>query len=43
VLDRIAVLASETEHNANAISTYVAWGLCVTALIGIVIAAWRWL
>ena len=43
VLDRIAVLATEAGTEANKVSTYVAWALCIAALIGIVIAAWRWL
>jgi hypothetical protein len=43
VLDRIAVLATETGAEASKVPTYVAWGLCVAALIGIGIAMWRWL
>jgi len=43
VLDRITVLATEAGSEANKISTYVAWALCILALIGIVIAARRWL
>jgi hypothetical protein len=43
VLDQIAVLANEAGHEASKVSTYVAWGLCIAALIGIGIAMWRWL
>jgi hypothetical protein len=43
VLHRITVLATEAGAESNKISTYVAWALCILALIGIVIAARRWL
>jgi len=43
LLDRIAVLATEAGNEANHVSTYVAWALCIAALIGIGIAMWRWL
>ena len=43
MLDRITTLASEAGSEANRISTIIAWVLCILALIGIVIAARRWL
>jgi hypothetical protein len=43
VLDRIAVLATEAGNEANQVSTYIAWALCIAALIGIGIAMRRWL
>jgi hypothetical protein len=43
VLDRIAALATEADTEASNVSTYVAWGVCIAALIGIGIAMWRWL
>jgi hypothetical protein len=43
VLDRIVVLAAETGTEASKVPTIVAWALCIAALIGIGIAASRWL
>jgi hypothetical protein len=43
VLDRMTMLATEAGSEANRVSTYVAWALCILALIGIAIAARRWL
>jgi hypothetical protein len=42
VLDRMTTLAAEASSESM-VSTYVAWALCILSLIGIVIAARRWM
>ena len=42
MLDRMTVLAAEAGNEANKVNTYVAWALCILALIGIVVAYRRW-
>jgi hypothetical protein len=42
VLDRITLLAAETAEETSKTPTYVAWAICVLALIGIVVAYRRW-
>jgi hypothetical protein len=42
VFDRITMLAAEGAEQSSKAPTYVAWAICVVALIGIVIAYKRW-
>jgi hypothetical protein len=42
VLDRITLLAAENAEQSSNVPTYVAWTICVIALIGIVVAYRKW-
>jgi len=42
VLDRITVLAAEGAEQSSNVPTYVAWTICAIAIIGIVVAYFRW-